>query len=143
MNNCVKNSNDKKLFTKTLSIAALAGLTFFGVSANAQGVNVDDNSPLTLEEGQITGAAADLATVVRQNGDREYTASVKNSSGYGLDFIDLTVDLYDKNNKLLSSNSAYANDIKRNETVKLIFYEAAPAKAANYRVTAVNCSRKQ
>ena len=72
MNNCVKNSNDKKLFTKTLSIAALAGLTFFGVSANAQGVNVDDNSPLAFEEGQITGAAADLATVVRQNGDREY-----------------------------------------------------------------------
>ena len=72
MNNCVKNSNNKKLFTKTLSIAALAGLTFLGVSANAQGVNVDDNSSLAFEEGQITGAAADLATVVRQNGDREY-----------------------------------------------------------------------
>ena len=56
----VRNSGEGKSFTKALSVAALAGLTFFGAQANAQGVNVDDNSPLAFEEGQITGAAADI-----------------------------------------------------------------------------------
>ncbi len=46
----VRNSGEGKSFTKALSVAALAGLTFFGAQANAQGVNVDDNSPLALKK---------------------------------------------------------------------------------------------
>ena len=56
----VRNSGEGKSFTKALSVAALAGLTFLGAQANAQGVNAEDNPSLTLEEGQITGAAADI-----------------------------------------------------------------------------------
>lgn len=101
-----------------------------------------------FEELMLEGWALDKTSKIRfktktdKKGRRTFSTTIKNDSGYDLAYLDLTVELYDKNDKLLETDSAYAEDIKNGEERKILFYESGKAKAVNYAVTAVNCRRK-
>ena len=103
----------------------------------------DERADLMLQGWALNKAESiNFKTKTAKNGKRVYSAKIKNDSGYTLDYLDLTVELYDKNNKLIETDAAYAENVKRNDMVELKFYEAAPARATNYVITAVNCQRK-
>ena len=64
-----------------------------------------------------------------------------NDSGYDLEYIDLTVDLYNKKGKYIETLSVYRSGIKKDETVKLHCYESEAGKTREFVVTAIDCER--
>ena len=104
----IKYGNNNK-FVKSLSVAALAGLTFFGAQANAQGVNAEDNPSLTFGEGKITGAAAPTPTL---GDDSAYTLTEVESATSGTNVI--TIPQYNESSQALE-NKYYQLDLTKTQ----------------------------
>ena len=124
-------------------IKALYALQKGGRQFDISHIGYEEESADLMVRGWALNKAEQISfkTKTAKSGKRVYTAKVKNDSGYSLAFVDFTVELYDNKGKLLETDSAYAENIKRNDIFELKFYEY-PARAASYAITSVNCQRK-
>lgn len=71
-----------------------------------------------------------------------YTATVKNDSGFNLDYINYEIDLVNKKGKTVDVVSAYASDIKKNDEFSLTFYVVG-GNVKGYRIVNASCYKKQ
>ena len=70
---------------------------------------------------------------------KELIASVKNDSGFDIEYIDVNVALYDKDGELSENLSAYAENISRGSDFNLRIYPIKDTEIKQYSVTSVNC----
>lgn len=93
----------------------------------------------------LQGWALDKASRVElsrkdtKNGSYELYARLVNDSGSRLEFIDLTVELYDKKGNLIETASAYAENVKPGIVFYARCYVNDEVKARKYVVSAINC----
>lgn len=73
------------------------------------------------------------------NKKNELTAKVTNDSGHDLDFIELTVDLYNSKGTLAETAIVYKSDIKKDKDFVLHCYETVEGRTQEYVITAINC----
>lgn len=66
-----------------------------------------------------------------------YTATVKNDSGFDLAYFNVTVDLYDKDGKVIEEVSAYCDKIKKGQDFELKCYQTSDAEAETYVISSV------
>lgn len=79
----------------------------------------------------------------RADGDKEneLTAKVVNDSGHALDYMELTVDLYDKEGNLAETVTVYKSDIKKDAKFVLHCYETEAGRTSEYVIRAINCEK--
>lgn len=70
------------------------------------------------------------------------TATVRNDSGFDLEYINIEVELYDENGELIEETTAYADNVKKDAEFELKCYQIAEGKADSYLITSVSCKRK-
>ena len=99
-----------------------------------------DNDELMLQ-GWALNKTAEIVFDRGKDSDNELVAEVVNDSGYDLEYIDLTVDLYNKKGKYIETLSVYRSGIKKDETIKLHCYESEAGKTREFVVTAIDCER--
>lgn len=73
--------------------------------------------------------------------DNELQAEVVNDSGHDLEYIDMTVDLYDGKGNYLETVSVYQADIKNNDKFTLHCYEIEAGKTKEFVITAITCEK--
>ena len=124
-------------------ISALYGMQKRGMGFDLRRAGHEEECSELLLQGWAIEKASKIKFRIKkgEDGERLFVAKVKNDSGYDLAYLDLTVELYGKDSKLLETDSAYAEYIKKGGTAKMVFYEAGESKAVDYAVTAVSCSR--
>lgn len=69
-------------------------------------------------------------------------ATVTNDSGFDLEYINIEVELYDEKGGLIETATAYADNIKNKDEFKLRIYQLEETKADAYKITSVQCHRK-
>jgi len=77
----------------------------------------------------------------RGKSDNELVAKVKNDSGFALEYIELTIDLYNSKGKLIETVTAYESNIKKGKTFTLRCYESEGGKASEFVIKAINCEK--
>lgn len=77
----------------------------------------------------------------RGSADNELVAKVKNDSGHELDYMELTIALYDDKGKKIETVTAYESNIKKNGSFKIRCYESEAGSASEFVITAINCEK--
>ena len=77
----------------------------------------------------------------RGKNDNELVAKVKNDSGHDLDYIELTIDLFDDKGKRIETVTAYESNIKKDKTFKIRCYESNAGTASEFVIKAINCEK--
>ena len=97
-----------------------------------------------LAQGWILSKVGDIEFTRHQNenGVIVYNAELKNDSGFDLEFLDLEVELYDKDGNLIETASAYEENINNNAPVKLAFYQTSEEDVTQYRIKSEICRVK-
>ena len=73
--------------------------------------------------------------------ENELTAEVVNDSGHDLEYLDMTVDLYDGKDNYLETVSVYQADIKKNDKFTLRCYEVEAGRTKQFVITAITCEK--
>ena len=95
----------------------------------------------TPEETTDQTGQTDIYSQTDQTEMTEISAKIRNDSGYALKYMDVTVDLYDAEDNLIETVSAYEENIKKGKKFYLRFYESKENQAEKFVVTAVNCTK--
>lgn len=100
---------------------------------------IEDKEELLLQGWALIKTETIAFDRAKGNKKNELTAKVTNDSGHDLDFIELAVDLYDKEGKLAETATVYESDIKKGKDVVLHCYETVEGRTHEYVVKAINC----
>ena len=128
--NWIKNPNkDFNWFWEEFSkpygerLAAIYRLYKNGYKLRMVGSETGEDKDNLLAQGWIINKAEDIefTTQKSEDGVVSFTGVIKNDSGYALDF------------------EAYATDIKKGGSVKLVFYQSAETEATQFRIVSESC----
>lgn len=94
-----------------------------------------------LAQGWILNKVEDIEFTKQQNEDGEayFAGVIENDSGFDLVFLNLEIALYDKEGKLIETAEAYAEDIKKGDSVELVFYQSTETEATQFRIVSEIC----
>lgn len=93
-----------------------------------------------IEEKKPENGEGDEQTDAEETDVVCYTATVNNDSGFDLEYINIEVELYDEDNNLIETTTAYADNIKKGKEFKLKCSQTTDTKVASYRVSSIICS---
>lgn len=105
---------------------------------------VDERYAIKKEYLLVQGWALEKTTetefrqVSEENGT-VFEADFRNDSGYDLGYLDFEVELYDDKDQLVETASAYAQNIKAGEKIKLTFNQMYPGEVSEYVIASVIC----
>ena len=122
-------------------LAAIYRLYKNGYKLRMVGSETGEDKDNLLAQGWIINKAEDIefTTQKSEDGVVSFTGVIKNDSGYALDFLNLEIALYDKEGELIETAEAYATDIKKGGSVKLVFYQSAETEATQFRIVSESC----
>ncbi len=101
--------------------------------------------PEQLNEVLLKGWLADKASglqfkrVKGKDGSDAFKASLKNDSGFDIEYLNLDVSVYNSKGNLSGDVKVYEEDIKNGSTAELVFYFSGN-KAATYRIVGADCA---
>lgn len=102
-----------------------------------------DNYPEALDEVLLRSWVAETAGSLRfkaaeSEGPKKFVASFKNDSGVDIAYLNIDINLFDKEDKLAATAEVVKEDIKDGQEVQLEFYYGGK-KLSAYRINAVDC----
>ena len=94
-----------------------------------------------LLKGWLAKTAADLKFEREKGKDGTdiFKTTLKNDSGFDLEYISIEVGVYDSKGDFYSNAEIYKEDIKNGSTAELMFYFTG-SKASSYRVKGADCA---
>ena len=105
--------------------------------------NTWDDFPEVRDEVLLRSWVAEMAGSLRfkreeTEGSNKFVASLKNDSGVDIDYLNIDINLYNKDDKLAATAEVIKENIKDGQEVQLEFYYSGK-KLSAYRISSVDC----